>query len=144
MSKALDLKMGEENELKNVATLSGFFKTDLSKNNGKYATIDWSNQSNTVYVELKSRRIYHNLYPTALIGLNKVNFCNDPTKNYYFVYAYTDGLFYIKYDKELFKTFEIKQLKIGLRNDVNRIELSDVMHIPVKLLTKIENKKDEI
>lgn len=144
MSKALDLKMGEENELKNVATLSSFFKTDLSKNNGKFATIDWSNQSNTIYVELKSRRIYHNLYPTALIGLNKVNFCNDPTKNYYFVYAYTDGLFYIKYDKELFKTFEIKQLKIGLRNDVNRIELSDVMHIPTKHLIKIENKKDEI
>jgi hypothetical protein len=141
MSQALDLKMGEENEIKNVETLSGFFKTHLTKDKKKYATIDWSNSSNTIYVELKSRRIYHNLYPTAIIGLNKVNFCNDPNKKYYFVYSYTDGLYYIQYDKELFKKFSIQPMKVSYRSDVGRNEISDVIHIPVEFLTKIENNK---
>lgn len=141
MSKALDLQMGEMNENKNVSTLSGFFKTHLTKDNNKYAIIDWTNQSNTIYVELKSRRIHHNLYPTAVIGLNKVNFCNDLTKNYYFVFAYTDGLYYIKYEKDLFKTFSIEPMKITFRKDVGRNEINDVVHIPIKLLIKIENNK---
>jgi hypothetical protein len=141
MSKALDLQMGEMNENKNVSTLSGFFKTHLTKDNNKYATIDWTNPSNTIYVELKSRRINHNLYPTAVIGLNKVKFCNDPNKKYYFVFGYNDGLYYIQFDKELFKNFSIKPMKIAYRNDVGRHEISDVVHIPINLLIKIENNK---
>jgi hypothetical protein len=143
MSKALDLKMGEENENKNVQTLSNFFKVELMKNKNKYAIIDWTDKSNTIYIELKSRRIHHNLYPTAIIGLNKINFCNDPTKKYYFVFGYTDGLFYIQFEKELFKTFKIQPMKISYRADVGKNEINDVIHIPVELLIKIENKKLE-
>jgi hypothetical protein len=141
MSQALDLKMGEENENKNVATLSSFFKTNLTKDKNIYATIDWTNSSNTIYVELKSRRIHHNLYPTAVIGLNKVNFCTDPNKKYYFVFAYSDGLYYIQYERDLFKTFSIQPMKITFRKDVGRHEINDVIHIPVDLLIKIENNK---
>jgi hypothetical protein len=137
MSKKEDLKMGEINESKHIDTLCEKFETELIKDTNKFSIMDWSNKSATVYAELKSRRVNHNTYPTAIVGLNKINFCNDSTKTYYFAFSYQDGLYYIKFNKELFKTFEIKNMKISYRGDVGRTEVNDVIHIPVNLLTKI-------
>ena len=91
-----------------------------------------------MHLGLKSRRINHDKFPTALIGLNKINSCNDPKKKYYIFYKYEDGLFYIEYEKELFKTFQIdNDFKIGFRKDVNKDEISKVVKIPYKYLKKI-------
>jgi len=74
---------------------------------GGYSIFDYVNESGTVFVELKSRRIKHNDYQTAIVGLNKVRVaCEDSSKAYYFCFNYTDGLYYIKFDKQLFDTFE--------------------------------------
>jgi hypothetical protein len=88
-------------------------------------------------VELKTRRIRHNEYPTALIGKNKIDFCSDPTKSYYFVYSYKDGLFAIKYNKDLFDTFETSAYKRGDRDDAPAIE-NVVVYIPHQHLHRIE------
>ena len=137
MSKAEDLKMGELNESKHINTLCEKFETELIKDTNKFSIMDWSNKNSTIYVELKSRRVNHNTYQTAVVGLNKVNFCNDSTKTYYFAFAYQDGLYYIKYDKDLFKTFSIQHMKISYRKDVGRNEINDVIHIPIELLIKL-------
>ena len=139
-SKKQDIKFGLENETKVIPTLSSFFNTELIKDPNPYAVHDWYNETKTIHVELKSRRIKHNEYSTALIGLNKINSCKNPDVKYYFVWMYNDGLFYIKYDKEIFDKFVIeKDYTIKKRYDVGRIEKSDVMHIPYTSLLKLPN-----
>lgn len=101
-----------------------------------WSLFDYQNESNTVFVELKSRRIRHDAYPTALIGLNKVEACNDPTKKYWFCFNYIDGLYYIQYDKALFDTFERNDSywrtpRTGCANREQR-----VVYIPVSSLRK--------
>ena len=120
-----------------LQTLDSFLGCRLHRTE-PYHAMDFANSSKTVYVELKTRRIKHDTYPTALIGWNKVQFCSDPTKEYYFVYRYTDGLFYIKYSKEEFGTFETEwEYYRGDRPDCMNAS-SSVVHIPVERLRRVE------
>lgn len=130
-----DLAYGEQCELNLRDTVEHIAGCPIDWRGG-LSIFDYKNSSNTVYVELKSRRIKHNEYSTALIGKNKVDFCNDPTRNYYFVYNYLDGIFYIKYDKALFDTFTVQEkymrsYRAGCSNNP-----SDVVHIPYTALKK--------
>jgi hypothetical protein len=131
-----DVAFGSQSEDALLATLDSCFGGRLQRTE-PYHPMDFANSSKTVYVELKTRRIKHNAYPTALIGWNKVQFCSDPTKDYYFVYRYTDGLFYIKYSKEEFGTFRTEWNYVrGERVDcVN--PASSVVHIPVEKLKPV-------
>lgn len=113
-SKSQDLTFGLTSEQKNKKTLEAFFGCGLSKTSN-FAPMDFTNESKTIYLELKTRRIPHNLYPTALIGKNKVDFCKGSTAECYFVFVYTDGLFYIKYDAALFETFVCEDFERGMR-----------------------------
>jgi hypothetical protein len=131
-----DKTLGRTSEQRNFLTLEKYLTTTLH-HNGEYAVIDYANPTKTVYVELKTRRIRHNQYPTALIGMNKIKFCDDPTKQYWFVYSYLDGLFAIKYNKELFDTFEVSNYTRGDRADAIAVE-NEVMFIPYEHLTQIE------
>lgn len=119
-----------------MGRIEGLVGQPLSRQGG-FNIMDYTNASKTVYVELKTRRIRHDAYSTAMVGKNKVEFCNDPTKNYYFVFCYTDGVFYIKYDKALFATFrEENDFMRGERADcVNRPQR--IVHIPREQLAPI-------
>lgn len=139
MSKKEDLQFGLNNEQKVMPILENFLNTKLQKGTNEYSIYDWWNETKTIFVELKSRRITHNKFDTALIGYNKVQQCTNKNINYYFVWLYTDGLYYLKYNKELFDTFDIKEITSKYRYDVNRIEISKVLHIPTKLLQQIPN-----
>jgi len=111
MSRKEDIKMGEVNEDLNVKKLETTFNTDL-KNFGKYSILDWRNSSSTVYVELKSRRLNHNSYDTTIVGMNKIEKCVNPDVKYYFAFSFLYGLYYIKYEKELFDTFQKELMEI--------------------------------
>ena len=131
-----DLTFGKASEMKNHATLESFVGTPLAST-PPYHCFDFTDKENTVYVELKTRRIKHNQYPTTLIGKNKVDFCSDPSKRYYFCYAYLDGLYAVKYDADLFKTFEVddeytRSDRAGCRNGSQQI-----VHIPSRYLTAV-------
>jgi len=104
---------------------------------GGHSVMDFANQSKTIFAELKTRAISSLNYPTAIIGKNKVEFCNDPTKHYYFVFCYRDGLFYIKYDKDVWANFEEdNEFVRGERADcVNRPQR--VVKIPRELLVAL-------
>ena len=132
-----DLAFGLSSEDKLLQTLDGVFGTRLSKSS-YYSPMDFHNSSKTLYVELKTRRIAHDRYSTALIGLNKTHFCSDPEKKYYFVYCYTDGMYYIEYNKELFDTFDVDYEYVrGDRSDCINYS-SSVVHIPISQLKKID------
>lgn len=134
-TQSADLAFGTRNEdtIKNqIETIAG---TPLIKQGG-YSVMDYTNDAKTVYVELKTRRIKHDDYPTALIGANKIEFCSDPTKNYFFVFCYSDGIYYIKYDASLFNTFERSDNYYrGERADcINNAQ--SVFYIPIGRLTQ--------
>jgi len=127
---------GEKNELSVMGVIEKLTGEKMVRQGG-FNIMDFRNENHTIYAELKSRTIPSTKFDTAIVGKNKVEFCNDPTKTYYFVFCYTDGLFYIKYDKDLFNTFQE-------RDDYYRTERADcvnkaqrVILIPRGLLTKL-------
>ena len=139
-TKKEDVKFGLTNETQALPIISKYFNTKLIKDPNPYAVHDWWNETKTIFIELKSRRINHNQYDTAIIGTNKIKKCLNKDTNYYFCWLYLDGLYYIKYDKEVFKNFVVDDnYKIGFRKDVGKAEISSVTHIPYKLLTKLPN-----
>ena len=113
-SKTEDMNFGLKSEENNKAVLETFFHCGLKKT-GKYDPMDYVDDNQTIFIEMKTRRINHNQYPTALIGKNKVDFCKTSNATCYFVYVYLDGMFYIKYDPELFATFDCHDYQRGWR-----------------------------
>ena len=135
-----DIAFGTNSELMNHEMLQMFLDTTLERKGG-YAVFDFENPNKTIFVELKSRRIKHDTYDTAIIGLNKVAFSdNIPDAEFWFAFCYLDGLYIIKYDKEVFDTLEVRHDYIrGARNDATNKPAS-VVFIPITLLTKVELK----
>lgn len=134
-TKSQDIAFGlnSENNYKN--RLETFFGCGLKKT-GTYDAMDYTNESQTIFIEMKTRRVTHNQYPTALIGKNKVDFCKASNAECYFVYVYLDGVFYIKYDPELFATFECADYQRGWRE--GGIQPRQLFYfIPHEHLTKI-------
>lgn len=113
-TKTEDMNFGLKSEEKNKATLEHFFGCGLKKT-GTYDPMDYTDETQTIFIEMKTRRIKHDQYPTALIGKNKVDFCKTSNATCYFVYVYLDGMFYVKYDPELFATFECADFERGWR-----------------------------
>lgn len=130
--KSQDIKFGLEKEVVNESTIKSFFKCgDLTKTS-KYGIIDFYNS--THYIELKSRRLNYNDYPTTICGYNKIEYFNKLNRICILVFSYLDGLYYINYNKELFKQFEVKEefiIRDGKKE--NKINI----HIPIKYLNKI-------
>jgi hypothetical protein len=134
-----DLAFGTKNEENVWTTIENALGTKLTRLGG-YSPLDYTNEAKTIWAELKTRRIAHNQYPTALIGKNKVDFCDKENVAYYFVYSYNDGLWYIKYDKALFDTFRVEiEYERGWRPDASNAP-SAVVHIPVEHLQKLEQR----
>lgn len=133
-----DLAFGKKNEEECVDMLEQYLETTLH-HEGSYAVLDFTNSDKTIFVELKSRRITSDTYDTALLGLNKVQAMdNIDNMEYYIAFKYSDGLFTIKYEKELFDCYEVrKDYCRGPRVDCKN-KPQDVVLIPIKDLTKIE------
>ena len=116
-----DNQRGLASEAQRHSTLETLVGSALTKDPNPYATFDFFNEGKTIYVELKTRFIPHDKYPTALISANKVEFCTDPNKTYYFCWAYSDGLYYLKYDKAVFDTFQVEDYVRHQREDYNDV-----------------------
>lgn len=114
-TKNEDLVFGLNSEINTKPKLEAFFGCGLHKT-GTYDAMDYTNDEQTVFIELKTRRVAHNQYPTALIGKNKVDFCaTNENADCFFVYVYMDGTYFIKYDKALFDTFQCADYQRGAR-----------------------------
>lgn len=102
----------------------------IFKSLNKYDVFDYYNTAHKkINCELKSRNIYYDSYPTSMIGLNKIKACNNPDVDYYFFFHFKNNVVkYIKYNKDVFKEFEIK---LSGRKDRGRIEESLYIYVPI-------------
>ena len=142
LSYTIDKQFGLGNEIKYLDILSKYFNTTFKKYENNYSLLDFYSDDK-IFLEMKSRRLNHNQYPTAIFNIpkidefnNRININND--SKLYIVFIYLDGIYYIEYKKEIFDKFEIKKFK---RND--REGIIDTYHfcyfIPTNLLKEITN-----
>jgi hypothetical protein len=133
-----DIEFGKASEISNVDLLQMFLRTTLQKDEDEYAVFDWQNPTKTIFCELKTRRIPHDRWDTALIGMNKIAFADRMDDvEFWFAYCYSDGVFVIKYEKTVFDNFEVRKGYVrGPRNDASN-RPSDVCLIPREHLKKI-------
>jgi hypothetical protein len=140
-----DIAFGTKSEENNLDILQTFLDTQLHRKGG-YAVFDFENPTKTIFVELKSRRIKHDTYDTAIIGFNKVAFANhfDDGTQFWFAFCYTDGVFVVKYDKTQFDKYEVRDDYVrGARNDTTNKPQKIVM-IPVADLTELVVEEEEV
>jgi hypothetical protein len=106
-----DKAYGEKSEIEKKSIIEKFFNIELIKDEDPYAAFDFYTKLKDTFMELKSRiDITSTAYPTTLISQHKIK-CMKPDAKYVFIWAYTDGIFYLEYDKELWDTFECKPFK---------------------------------
>lgn len=130
-----DYKFGIESEDNLIETISNTIGVKLLKT-GKRNIIDFSDENETVKVELKTRRNASTTYETTLLPINKISNLNSD-KSYYYVFSFTDGLYYIKYDKPTFDGFAVNNnYWRGARMDIRNVQ-QQVVLIPISSLKKI-------
>lgn len=125
-----DVIFGKQHEDETLPKLSVF--GDIIKLENRYEIFDYKSKDETTFIELKTRTNAKDKYLTTMISQSKVNVAKkSPNKKFIFCFKYTDGLYYIPYEEELFNTFEISQ---GGRYDRGRPELNSYCYIPVDKL----------
>ena len=96
--KQLDLEFGAIGERMAIPVLNNFFGGSHIKSSFSHDRWDYSVEGNpNIRRELKSRRIAHNQYGTAVLNHSKIT-NQKPNVNYTYVWHYTDGWFYLDYD----------------------------------------------
>jgi hypothetical protein len=90
----------KEQEVKPI--LEGFFAVPLTSTD-RYHKFDFINISKKILIELKSRTCTHSRYRETLMNMCKIPYANSKIKegyDIYFVFAFTDGIYYQKYTKD--------------------------------------------
>jgi hypothetical protein len=120
IATSTDLKFGLGKELDIKEALETFFKCKLEKTS-KFNKMDFKNLLKKIYIEIKSRRFKKNKYKTTFLNLSKIEYSNelletDKETKIYFIFNFTDGIFYIQYDEYLFSTFSKQNTYLLKRN----------------------------
>ena len=136
--KDLDLSLGLANEDKLFDTFKLYFNEPNLKKTKQFALSDY--YSDTIQIELKTRRCRYDSFKTTIIGVNKCKFYSRLKRFYdiecYFSFHFLedDTVYYIKYDPQIFKEFRREQTTITRDN---KIEEKEHIHIPIKYLNKL-------
>ena len=111
-----------------VELLTNFYDEPMTETKHKYDAF-----STTTKYKIKSRRCRYNTFLTTTIPVHKVR---SVTERLVFVFHFTDGLYYIVYDKDMFETFEQETITYHRTGGLNE----PVLHfmIPIKHLTRID------
>ena len=131
MTFTSDYSFGKTQEERVLSKICKFFNEEI-KPTAEYCRWDFES-FNTIY-ELKSRNVFSNTYDDVMINYSKIQPIH---KAQYFLFNFTDGLFYIKYDQHVFTDFELKVFKREGRLDYND-KPQVVCHIPIHALTKLD------
>lgn len=122
----LDKRMGDFGETTILPKLQSHFNMSIRKTENAYEKFDYIDDAGTKY-ELKTRRNRMDAYPTTLIPKHKIL-----GGEQYFIFNFIDKVSYIKYDKEVFDTFETRDLIDG-RYDYQRDGIAHYL-IPIGML----------
>lgn len=95
-----DFKFGTDKELEVLPVLRNFFKRDIKQSDDIYSKSDFYDDE--YYYELKSRTNTYSKYPTTMITEDKIR----EDKKLILVFNFTDGIYYIEYDKEKFSGYK--------------------------------------
>lgn len=135
--KKTDLKYGENGEDKVYKYLCTIYpdlkRTRDNEEYGKYYEFDYYNDN--MFIELKSRKIRFNQYPTLMFGYNKflkgeeLLSKNEDLKIYY-MFNLEDGIYYWVHNSSPFTT------KISGRCDRGKDEYNKCVHIETKYFTR--------
>lgn len=107
--------------------LKDFFKKEIKKSENRFAKCDFYDEEYNY--EMKSRTNAYNKYPTTMITEDKIA----GEKKIIFLFNFTDGLYYIEYDKEKFSNYERKKFS---RANLSWNEKSH-LYIPIQDLIKV-------
>lgn len=101
-----------------------------------YHEYDFISEDCISYFELKGRNVKHNHYRDTMIGYNKIEKIKELNKKskIYFVFKFTDGIYYCRYNKKIKNNSIIKK---GGRCDRGRPEFKKYLFIPINLLKQI-------
>lgn len=129
INTTIDFNFGIENEKNLLEILSKKYnKLFLTS---KYCPHDYENDE--TLIELKSRRINHNKYKSAMIQYNKIEIFLKSPKKCYCYFNYLDGLYYFEVNKENVDKCSIGK---GGRCDRGKKEIYEMLYIPIDLLIK--------
>lgn len=95
----------------------------------RYSKYDFSNERYSI--ELKTRKNKYDTYPTTMITKNKIV---DDSKKLILAFKFTDGLYYIEYDKQLFDKFNTRMFSRAYQ----KWDEKPHIYIPIEYLTRIE------
>jgi len=124
-----DYQYGRKKEGEILDKMNVFFQDNIKQTAERYDTKDYLGEK--YKYEVKSRRNTYKAYPTTIIPTDKVN----NGVNYVFLFNFTDGLYYIYYDEEQFKSFRIDVFRRndGGQNNPNKL----YWYIPIEYLKQI-------
>lgn len=124
-----DHRLGFASEEQNCEIIRTHFGEDLQPTT-RWKPFDFENERTVL--ELKTRRCPSTQYPDTMVSLSKIK--KIPLgKECIFVFSFTDGMFYHKYDSTI--NYRIGQ---GGRFDRGRPELSQYLFINTSNLTPID------
>lgn len=95
-----DYTFGTEQENLVLPKLREFFGREIKKSQNQYDKSDFFDDE--YYYEMKSRTNAYSKYPTTMITEDKIR----EDKKLILLFNFTDGLYYIEYDKEKFDGYE--------------------------------------
>lgn len=125
-----DLDYGLPKEDPVIKRLSEYFNENVEKETYQYSPFDAF--SETTKYEIKSRRNRYLQYPTTIIPVDKTQRIQG---RLVFVFNFTDGLYYIVYDKEAFAKYEIRDVEAVRKGGIRT--LKPHFFIPIKDLIQI-------
>ena len=130
----MDLEFGhtEENRVKSI--LENYFGNLNTLD--KYNPFDFENEN--YLIELKSRRIPHNQYDTAMVNYSKLLKTSKEKRDRYIIFNYSDGLFYWRVNNADYTIGK------GGRNDRGILETYIMAYVPKEKLIPIDNIKAEL
>ena len=131
MSLKRDLDFGIASEDNLFSKIKGVYGDDVCKTS-QYCKCDY--ESETVMIELKTRRNSYNAYPTTMVPASKITYMLDSGKKSFCLFYFTDGLYAIEIDNYIIREFDLRE---GGRYDRGRPELNSYYFIPIGLLTKL-------
>jgi hypothetical protein len=117
------------------------------QDNKYWIEYDWVNEERKIKIELKSRNIRHNAFPTTMIGNNKiVNALKDTDYQYIYLVGFLDGLYAWELNEDNLRKCEIKIGSIGVGgNDyLCQQQRFNGVETPTKLYTPFNRKKEQL
>ena len=127
-----DYTFGLKKEIELLPKIKLFFNDETITQLDRLNVFDYKGDNK--YIELKSRNNNYNKYPTTMIGYNKIKKALELNEDVYFIFNFTDGLYYYKFDRD--KELEIKRNYCS-RRDREKLEINDYYFIPIEILQKI-------